>query len=170
MAEAVYTPQEVVEVYFVASGGITSLTAPSAAELNAGTRITDYLTDGPPNPAGANFVNAGTLASGFEAQAASTYGGGSGTMTVLSKRDDTTTDASADDAFSLFPRGTLGYLVVAPYGVGGASNEFAADDVVSIYSIEVANRGKTISRGQLVVCPIDIAFNAVPNENVTCVA
>lgn len=163
MAQVPYDPVEVAEVYFVSS--IADVEAPTTAELNAGTRITDFLTDGPPNPAGANFLDAGTLASGFQSQVASTYGGGSGTMTVLAKRDTTTTDDSADTAFNLFPRGTVGYLAVAPYGVSGASNAFAVGDTVTILPIEVGNRGRVITRGQLAVANIDVAFNGLPTEN-----
>ena len=157
-----YDPVEIAEVYYAAS---VTLAAPTTAELNAGTRITDFITDGPPNPAGSNFLDAGTLASGFQAQVASTYGGGSGSFTVLKKRDTTTTDDTADTAYNLFPRGTVGYLIVAPYGVGGASNQFAVGDTVTIIPIEVGNRGNTIIRGQLATATIDVAFNGVPNEN-----
>lgn len=163
MADVVYTPQEIVEVYIVNT--ISNLDAPTVTELNAGTRLTDFITDGPPAPAGSNFVPAGTLASGFESQAASTYGGGSGAMTILNKRDTTTTDATADDAYSALPRGTVTNLVVAAYGVTTGTT-FSAGDVVSIYPIEVANRSRQITRGQLVASTIDVAFNDLPHENV----
>ena len=164
MADVKYTPQEVVEVRFVTA--IANTATPTAAELNAGTRITQFLVDGPPNPAGSNFVDAGTLESGFETQVPSTYGGGSGTMTVLRIRDTADTDDVSDVAYNLFPRGTVGFIVVAPYGVGGAAFAFAIGDDVSIYPIEVANRGVTISRGQLMSAAIDVAFTGLPVENV----
>lgn len=173
MTDVKYTPQELVEVYFVASGGIADLDAPEVGELNAGTRITQFLQDGPPAPAGSNFVNSGTLDSGFEEQVASTYGGGSGTMTTVAKRDDTTTDDSADTIIGLLPRGTVGYLVEAPYGVDGASNAFAVGDDVTIKPIEVANdpgAARVISRGNLVTIPVDLAFNGLPHVNVAVVA
>lgn len=170
MANVKYTPQELVEVRFAASGSIADLDAPTAAEVNAATRITQFLQDGPPAPAGSNFVNSGTLDSGFEEQVASTYGGGSGTMTTVAKRDDTTTDDSADTLIGLLPRGTVGYLVEAPYGVGGSNNDFAAGDVVTIKPIEVANdpgAARVISRANLVTVPVDLAFNGLPHVNVT---
>lgn len=164
MAEVPYDPVEIAEVFFVSS--FSDYTAPTTAEVNAGTRITQYLTDGPPNPAGSNFIDAGTLASGFQSQVASTYGGGSGTMTGQKIRDTATTDDTADDFFALFPRGTVGYLVVAPYGVSGTSNAAADGDTVTVLPVEVGNRGTTITRGQLAVTTVDVAFNGLPAENV----
>lgn len=169
MAGVPYTPQEIVEVYFVPSGGIADIDEPTAGELNGGTRITQFLQDGPPAPAGSNFVPAGTLESGFESQVASTYGGGSGTMTAVAKRDPDTTDDSEDTLIALLPRGTTGYLVEAPYGVSGDNNAFAAGDVVTIKPIEVGNdpgAARVQTRGQLVTIPVEIAFNGLPAVNV----
>lgn len=172
MAVVDYTPQEIVEVFFVTT--IAVLTAPTVAELNAGTRITQFLTDGPPAPAGSSFVSSGDLSSGFESQVGSTYGGGSGTMTVKVKRDTTTQDASADTAVALFPRGTVGYLVEAPFGVTTpATPAFGAGDVVTIKAIEVANdvaAARVLTRGNLAVAPVEIAFTALPNTDIVVVA
>lgn len=165
MAEVPFDPVEIVEVYFVADGSIADTDAPTSTELNTGTRITDFLTDGPPNPAGSTFIDAGTLASGFATQVASTYGGGSGQMTVIVKRDTTTTDDTADTAYNLFPRGTVGHLAVAPYGVGGTANDFASGDTITLLPIEVGNRQRNISRGSLHTATIEVAFNGLPNEN-----
>ena len=159
MAVVPFDSVEIAEVYFVSS---LTLAAPTTTEINAGTRLTDFITDGPPSPAGSNFLDAGTLASGFQTQVASTYGGGSGSFTVIRKRDTTTTDDSADDAFNLFPRGTVGYLVTAPFGVSGASNAVAVGDTVNVYPIEVGNRAENISRGALSTGTIDVAFNDLP--------
>lgn len=161
MSVVPFDPVELAELYFVPT--IANTDAPTTTELNAGTRLTDFVTDGPPSPAGSNFIDAGTLASGFQVQVASTYGGGSGTLTVIRKRDTTTNDDSADDAFNALPRGTVGYLVVAPFGVSGASNAFAIGDTVEVYPIEVANRASVTTRGQLATGSIDLAFNGLPN-------
>lgn len=157
MAEVPFDPVEIAEVWFMTTA--SDYTTPTTAEVNAGVRLTPYLTDGPPTAAGSNFIDAGTLSSAFQSQAASTYGGGSGTMTVRKIRDTTTTDDTADDGYTTFPRGTVGYLVVAPYGVGGASGQVAVGDTVDILPIEVGNRAPVITRGSLAVGQIEIAFN-----------
>lgn len=165
MADVKYTPQEVVKVIFATT--IADTSAPTVAEVNGGTDITAYLVDGPPMPQGSQFVDAGTLESGFQSQVPSTYGGGSGTMTVVRYLDDADPGDDAQDvAYNLFPRGTSGYLIVAPYGLSGLAGIAATGDHVSIYPIVVANRGQTISRGQLVTAAIDIAFVDLPDENV----
>lgn len=166
MADVAYTPEEIVEVYWVST--IANTAAPTATELNAGTRLTDFLVDGPPNPSGSNFVNSGTLASGFESQVPSTYGGGQGTMTIRRKRDTTAVGKdNADTVFTLLANGTVGYLVTADYGLTGtAPNRFAAGDDVCVYTVQVGNRGKTVTRGSLMVAPIDIAFLEEPEINV----
>lgn len=166
-----YTPQEVVEVVFCTA--FADPENPTVAEANAGTRITHFLTDGPPAPAGSSFVDSGDLSSGFQSQVASTYGGGSGTMTVKVKRDTTTTDASADTAVALFPRKTVGFLVEAPFGVSGVAPDlFAAGDVVTIKAIEVGNdvaAARTNTRGALQVAPVELAFTALPITDVALV-
>jgi len=161
MAEVPFDSVEIAEVYFVAT---LTLAAPTTTELNAGTRLTDFITDGPPSPAGSNFLDAGTLASGFQSQVASTYGGGSGTFTILRKRDTTTNDDSADDGYNALPRGTVGYLVVAAFGNSGATNLFAVGDTVDVYPIEVANRAPNVARGALATGSIDLAFNGIPTQ------
>lgn len=140
-------------------------TAPTAAEVNAGVRLTPFLTDGPPPAAGSNFLDAGVLSAAFQSQAASTFGGGSGTMTVRRVRDTATTDDTADDGYLALPRGTIGFLVVAPYGVGGAAGAVAIGDTVDIYPIEVGNRASNISRGALATGSIDLAFNNPIEQN-----
>lgn len=168
MANVPYDPVEVAEVYIVTT--ISDASAPTVSEVNAGTRLTDFITDGPPPPAGSNFLDAGTLASGFQSQVASTYGGGSGTMTILKKRDSASAGSSAaDTAFAALPRGTVTNLVVAPYGTTGSSNNFGIGDVVCVYPIEVGNRSDNLSRGSLATASIDIAFNDEPNINVAVV-
>lgn len=166
MADVAYTPEEIVEVYWVTT--IANPAAPTVTELNAGTRLTDFLTDGPPSPSGSNFVNAGTLASGFEAQVASTYGGGQGTMTIRRKRDTTAPGKdSADTVFTLLANGTVGYLVTADYGTTGTPPaRFGVGDDVCVYTVQVGNRGKTTTRGSLMDSPIDIAFLEEPHINV----
>lgn len=170
MADAVYTPEEIIEVWAVPASAIADLDAPTVDELTSGTRITGFVTDGPPSPSGTNFVDAGTLLSGFQAQAASTYGGGSGTFTILRKRDDQTTDESADDAYNLFERGSLFVFAIYDYGVSGDNGRPEAGDVVSLYPFEVGNRAPVRTRGSLMVANVDVAFNDLPHENVDVVA
>lgn len=168
MAEIAYTPEEVVEIWFVPT--LTAPAAPSAAEIAAGTRLTAFATDGGEWPFAGNFVNSGTLISGFESQVPSTRGGQNGSLTLIRKRDTATQDATADDAYELLTRGTVGYFVVADYGVSGVSGAPATGDVLHVYEIEIGSRQPVRTRGSLMTFDIQFAFLSEPNENVVAAA
>lgn len=134
-------------------------TTPTAAEVNAGVRATGYITDGPPSPSGATFIDSGTLLSKVASQVAGSSGGGSGTMTIRRIRDTTATTDTADDLYNALPTGTVGVFVVAVYGVGGSNGEVAVADTVDVIPFEVGNRQPITSKGALAVGQIELAFN-----------
>ena len=157
MPQVPFDPVAIAELHFCVTA--SDYTAITTTEVNAGIRLTPYVLDGAPAAAGSNTINAGALDSAFESQVASTYGGGTASLTVRRVRDTTTTDDTADDAYVALPRGTVGYLVSAPYGVGGAAGAVATGDTVDVYPIEVSNRVSNIVRGQLATGTIEVAFN-----------
>src|SRR5690606_34108546 len=111
------------EIYWADPGMVVDFDAITETEAQSLIRVTDFLQQGLPSPAGSQFVDAGTLASGFQAQVASVYGGGSGDFNVIRKRDPQSPgSAAADIAFALFARRTVGAFVVFPYGVSDTSD------------------------------------------------
>lgn len=90
-------------VYWVTT--ISNKAAPTVAELNAGTRLSGFLTkDGLNINLSSNNVDNADLEDTFDAQDVGTY---SGTIELTMFRDDTT-----DTAWNLAVYGTSGYLVV----------------------------------------------------------
>lgn len=90
-------------VYWVPS--ISSLSAPTTTELNAGTRLSGWLTkDGLDVPFSQNNVDNADLEDTFDAQGVGTYGT---EINLTCFRDNAT-----DTAWNLFVYGTLGNLVV----------------------------------------------------------
>lgn len=90
-------------VYWVTT--IANKAAPTVAELNAGTRLSGYLTkDGLDIALSQNSVDNADLEDTFDATDVGTFGG---TINLTLFRDDT-----ADTAWNLFVYGTSGYLVV----------------------------------------------------------
>lgn len=169
MAGVPYTPQEIVEIFWAPDGSVADFDAMTEVEAQSLTRITQFLREGIPSPAGSQFVDAGTLASGFQAQVASVYGGGSGDFNVVRYRDPQTPgDDSEDVAFALFSRRTTGNFVVYPYGVSDTSDPNdplpEEGDTYTSYPVEVGNRGEPIARGELMVGTISVAFNGLPHE------
>ena len=85
---------------------ITSKSAPTVAQLNAGTDITGFLTkEGLVTPANQNMVDQGTLATTFDAQGVGTWG--SAPIELTGYRDNVD-----DDAYEAFSYGDDGYLVI----------------------------------------------------------
>ncbi len=98
-----YTPDGKTLVYWVST--IANIAAPTVAELNAGTRISGYLTkDGLDISFNQNAADNADLEDTFDAQGVGTFGG---TINGTFFRDN-----SADTAWNLFVYGTTGYLVV----------------------------------------------------------
>ena len=164
-----FTPQEIVEIYWAAAGTVVDFDAMTETEAQSLVRVTDFLQQGLPSPAGSQFADAGTLASGFQTQVASVYGGGSGDFNVIRKRDPQSPGSDAADiAFALFARRTVGTFVVFPYGVSDTTDPSdplpEEGDVYTAYPVEVGNRGEPIARGELMIGVISIAFNGVPHE------
>lgn len=119
---AKYTYEYLTRVDWVPT--ITNIAAPTVAQLNAGTELSELLTkDGVSLPTSQNMVDNTTLAERFDAQLVGSFGG-SGSLKL--KRDNVD-----DDAWDLFDWGESGYLVIrrgVPF-----DQAWAASDDVEVY-------------------------------------
>lgn len=108
---------------------LASKSAPTVANLNAGTDITSFLTkDGLSTPQNQNMVDSSTLAETFDSQLPGSWGGA---IELTCFRDNGSGD---DDAWDLFVYGTNGFLVVRR-GIL-ISTAFAASQKVEVYPVQ----------------------------------
>ena len=83
---------------------IASTTAPTAAELNAGTDVSTFVTKDGVNPGlSTNMVDSAAISDIFDAQVVGSYGG---TLSLKGFRD-----SSADTFWNLMVYGTNGFVV-----------------------------------------------------------
>ena len=108
---------------------IADLSAPTVAELTAGTDLSTLLTkDGLSTPDSQNMVDSSTLADTFDAQRVGSWGG---SISLTGFRDS---ESANDDLWDLAVYGTEGNIVVRrglPY-----SDAWAAAQNVEVYPIE----------------------------------
>lgn len=131
---AKYAPPGVSEVAFAIT--VSSYTAITAAEANAGTDLTSYIRTLPDIPRTGNTVDVATLDSKFEKRQVGTRGGDVLSMEIL--RDD------ASDVVHTSPivEDQAGYLIVAREGLATAGT-FATADIVDVFPVVIL----TISDG-----------------------
>lgn len=142
------------EVWYVPT--ISDTSAPTNAEMNAGTRLTDFIRENFTPDFSSNLVDAGTLASAFNATASGTFGGGINTITGLIRKND-----GNDDAWDALPRDTTGFFAVQSGTSTGTA--WASGDVVDqLYAINVTARKPTLPRSDLVTFDVDFAITAEP--------
>lgn len=126
---------------------IASVTAPTTAEMAAGTELTGYLST-LDTPLEGESVDSSDLSSAFNKSVAGTYGGGaSGTF----YRDDTT-----DTAWTTLPRNTLGHLVIRRFG--GSTVDYASSDSVEVWPARVIARSpSSLDRNSVQVFNVNFA-------------
>lgn len=114
-----------IKVYFTAS--IANKAAPTTAELNAGTDLSNFITkDGLQVPANQNMVDNASLAETYDAQVPGSFGG---PLTITGIRDNVT-----DTAWNLFTYNLTGFIVVRR---GAASSgAWASTNKVEVYPIQ----------------------------------
>ena len=92
-----YANDGMLKIYVVAT--IANIAAPTVAELNAGTAITNFVTkDGLTVPSGQNYVDNFSLAETFNSQVVGSFGG---PITMIGIRD-----AATDTFWDLVVYGT----------------------------------------------------------------
>jgi hypothetical protein len=150
----------VIEVRYVPT--IASKSAPTVAEITAGTDVTDFMTrDGLTTPQGGSTADASDAGSRYNSTVAGSYGGEP--ITMKFHRDSVSAD---DDAWTTFPRGTAGYLVVNRFGVA-----IAAAAKVEVWPIEVISREMmAIADNETQKFTVVCAVPSEPNDNAVVAA
>lgn len=127
---AKYAPPGKSEVVFAIT--VSSYTAITAAEANAGTDLTSYVRTLPNIPRTANTVDVATLDSKFEKRQVGTRGGDVMSMEIL--RDD-----ASDVVFSApITEDQAGYVILARQGLA-TPGTFATADVVDVFPVTIAS-------------------------------
>lgn len=155
---AKFIAAEKVEVWVVPT--ISSVTAPTTTEMDAGTRLTDFIRGGVSIDFSSSLVDNATLASAFNSTAPGTFGGG------LNSLNGVLRDNESDDAWDALPRDTAGYLCIQ---VGTATGTaWASGDVVDVYPWQVVSRNTgDLARDQLVTFDVGFAITSEPTFGVT---
>lgn len=151
-------PNELTQIVFVAAGGIANIAAPTVAEINAGTDLTNLIVSLEASTRG-NVVNTPALDSLFETTIPGTV---TATFTMEAYRDDTT-----DTVWDTLPRGTSGFIVISRFGFGGATvADPAIGDVVEVWPIKVVTRSATpLQSGDSQRCTVECTVPTEPDED-----
>jgi hypothetical protein len=155
---AKYIAAEKTEVWVVPT--ISSASAPTVSECDAGTRLTTFIRGGVSIDFASSLVDAATLESAFNSTAPGTYGGG------LNSLNGVLRDNASDDAWDALPRDTAGYLVIQ---VGTATGTaWGSGDVVDVYPWQVVSRNTgDLARDQLVTFDVGFAITTEPTFGAT---
>lgn len=157
---AAYVHEGMTKVSWVPT--IADVSAPTVAELTAGTDITTLLTkDGLNISLSQNTVDNSSLAETFDAQVVGSWGG---SVSLTFKRDGAT-----DTAWDLFTYGETGYVVVRR---GEAyDGAFAASDKLEVYP---AQAGEPIpnatAANQQATATVTMAVTAQPDLHAVAAA
>lgn len=134
---------------------IANTSAPTVAELTAGTDVTPFLST-IDTPLDGDAVDSSDLASAFNKTVAGTYGGN---ITAEMYRDDTT-----DTAWTTFDRNTEGYFVIRRFG--GSGTAWAISDSAEVYYVRIITKSPTsLDRNSVQMFSIDAAVLEEPVLN-----
>ncbi len=149
----------VLEIFHHTTASIAVATAPTAAELNAGTELTGFLADGGlATPLDGSIVDAADMGDRFNKTAAGTFGGQA--LTAEFFREFPT-----DTAWDALPRETDGYFSIIRRGLA-APGTFAVADEIDLWTIEVVSRNPLdVARNEMQRFAIECAVPAVPLED-----
>ena len=149
------TPDTYTKIHIVNS--ISTQSAPTVAELAAGTEVTGFLT-----PAGLDTPEEGTdadissIASARDFSVPATIGGD---ITGEFYRDDT-----SDDAWDAIPRLQITNLVISRFGGTGTDNAIIATDVVEVWPVRVSQRSNSrVTRGEALRFTSTFALSGDPD-------
>jgi len=153
------TPDGYTKIHIVNS--IASASAPTLAEIGAGTEVTGFLT-----PAGLDTPETGTDADISSIESArdfsipATIGGD---ITGEFYKDD-----SSDDAWDAMPRLQETNLVIARFGGSGTDNAIAVSDTVEVWPVRVSERSNArITRGEALRFTVKFALSGDPTLDAT---
>jgi hypothetical protein len=115
---------------------LSSVTAPTAVQINAGIDLTPWLRqDGLNRSITGALTDVADARDTFDRTDLGTY---SATLEVTFLRDSV---AGADTAFSTLQRGTRGFFIVAPFGWAGAATTATAGDRCEVWPAVVSSLG-----------------------------
>lgn len=153
-----YIPAGTREVLFVPVGGIANINAPTRAELEAGTNLTDQVADYDGWALSSDFVDTPDLGHRYVSQIPGQIKAPSSSLTLYA-------DVESDDVRTLLPQDTLGFIVI--FGEGdGPANGGVGGTLMDVWPIQVGSEaadGKIADPGQRVV---SFASTAPPALNV----
>lgn len=153
-----YAYDGVMQLWFVPT---LTLSAPTLAQVTAGTNLTPYLRS-LTTPFAGSTVDAATADSRFNSTVAGRYGGQP--LSATFTRDKLVAD---DDAYTTLAFGTTGYWAVAWRGGTGGSGALAATDRIDAFYIEVLSRQPAdYSPGSLAEVTVEVAVPIAPNFDV----
>lgn len=149
-------PNEETMVRFVTT--LSSMSTPTAAQINAGVDVTPVLISITASSTG-NVVPTPTLDTLFET---SIPGTSSATFTADFYRDDTT-----DTAWTALPRSTKGYFVIQRFGATATRTAVAATKV-EVWPVTVTSRSSgALSSNTAQTFTVTCSVPVEPNENAT---
>ena len=156
------TPDGNTKVHIVPT--IASVTAPTVAEIAAGTELTPFLTPaGLDTPDEGQEADSSDLSSARDKSVPSTIGG--------QPQGEFYRDDAADDAWDAMPRLTTGFLVIARFGGTGTDNAIIATDTVEVWPVRVSNRNNVrIARGETLRFATNFALSGDPTLVATVAA
>ncbi len=141
---------------------IADPTAPTAAEVAAGTDITPYVAS-IDTPLEGNRVPSGDLSSAFRKTSPGKFGGD---ITMDVHRGTVALD---DTAYDLFPRDTSTHIVIRRFG--GSTVAIVATDVVEVWPVRVVTRSPhSLEEEALQMVTVDMAATDAPDIDVAVAA
>jgi hypothetical protein len=148
---------------------IGSKTAPTVAEIAAGTDLTALLTrDGLTTPSDGSTIDVAGANDRYNATASGSYGGQP--ITAKFFRDTVT---GTDTAWTTLPRQTTGYLVIRRFGgsTNSSGDAFAAAQKVEVWPIDVLSRTMLpIADNEAQKFEVQCAVPSAPEQNATVAA
>jgi hypothetical protein len=155
-------PNENTWIGFAASGGIASISAPTAAEITAATDLTPFVISLNASSRG-NTVPTPSFDTLFET---TTTGTSAATFDADFYRDD-----EDDDAWELLPRGTRGFFIISRFGGSGTDQKPIAADIVEVWPVSVTSRTMAnMSNNTVQTFTVSCAVNIEPAESATVAA
>ena len=156
------TPDENSKIHIVDS--ISTISAPTIGEINAGTEVTEFLTPaGFDTPEEGNDADTSSIASAHDTSVPATV---SGQPSGEFYRDD-----SADDAWDAMARLTTTNIVISRFGGSGTDNAIIAADTVEVWPVRVSSRSAgRIVRGEALRFVAQFAKSVAPTLAATVAA
>jgi len=150
------THENNVKIYFATT--VASVTAPTAANISAGTNLTAYITkDGVNLGMSENMVDNAAIDTAFDAQSVGSYGS---QLSLTLFRDNVAANETA--SLGVLVRGTKGFLIRAPFGTVNAGSKvdvFPVEVGVTQYANSAANENQKAT--------VNFAVTSQPGLNVT---